>query len=217
MHGAYCGACAGADQHAVPGGARVVAARAAEARQDASVDRPGQLAAGGVEGAAEAGAAGHQRGAVVRAGLGLRAAAAAGHLAFAAGALAFGGQGALARFLGFAGLAGEGFLDGLEDLVEVFLALLAILELAAAVLQVAVELGQGFLARLAGVGQFLAAGFEGGLLGDLLDYAKARGLKRVWGDVARENGRMLQVAGALGFRREAAPDLSRLRVVKDLA
>jgi acetyltransferase len=54
------------------------------------------------------------------------------------------------------------------------------------------------------------------LLTDLVDYAKARGFRVVWGDVARENERMLQVAKALGFRRESAPDLSRVRVVKRL-
>jgi acetyltransferase len=55
------------------------------------------------------------------------------------------------------------------------------------------------------------------LLGEVLGYAEAKGLTRVWGDVARDNTRMLEVAEALGFRREAAADAARVRVVKALA
>lgn len=54
------------------------------------------------------------------------------------------------------------------------------------------------------------------LLGALLDYAAARGLREVWGDVARDNGRMLEVAKAFGFSRRAAEEFERVRVVKSL-
>src|SRR6202007_1487600 len=37
------------------------------------------------------------------------------------------------------------------------------------------------------------------LLRALLDYAKARGLRKVWGETSCENGRMLTLARALGF------------------
>jgi acetyltransferase len=48
----------------------------------------------------------------------------------------------------------------------------------------------------------------------ILDYARQCGLQEVWGDVARDNGRMLELAEGLGFRREGASDLARVRVVK---
>jgi acetyltransferase len=54
------------------------------------------------------------------------------------------------------------------------------------------------------------------LLADILAYAKAKGLAEVWGDVARGNERMLQVAEALGFRRAEAPDRALVRVVRTL-
>jgi acetyltransferase len=52
------------------------------------------------------------------------------------------------------------------------------------------------------------------LLEAILDYAGNRGLQEVWGDVARNNNRMLELAKELGFERQGAPDLARVRVVK---
>ncbi len=52
------------------------------------------------------------------------------------------------------------------------------------------------------------------LLGAVLDHAQAKGLREVWGDVARENPRMLAMADAFGFERRAAEDFSRVKVVK---
>lgn len=44
------------------------------------------------------------------------------------------------------------------------------------------------------------------LMRRLIEHARARGVKRIWGDVARDNARMLALAGELGFgqRRSAA-------------
>jgi acetyltransferase len=56
-------------------------------------------------------------------------------------------------------------------------------------------------------------GLGGRLLKALLDYAAARGVREVWGEVARDNVRMLELAEALGFRREAGEDPARLRIV----
>lgn len=44
------------------------------------------------------------------------------------------------------------------------------------------------------------------LMTTILDYARARGLKRVIGDVLRENATMLQMAAELGFTRRPHPD-----------
>ncbi|WP_332773854.1 bifunctional acetate--CoA ligase family protein/GNAT family N-acetyltransferase [Phenylobacterium sp.] len=56
------------------------------------------------------------------------------------------------------------------------------------------------------------------LLGALLEHAQARGLQEIWGDVARENARMLAMAAVFGFERHATKgDFSRVRVVKTLA
>jgi len=56
------------------------------------------------------------------------------------------------------------------------------------------------------------------LLDALLAHAQARGIREIWGDVARENARMLTMAAAFGFERHAAEgDFSRVRVVKALA
>lgn len=53
------------------------------------------------------------------------------------------------------------------------------------------------------------------LLKEVLDYAAARGLKEVWGDVARENHRMRAMAEAFGFRAHAdEDDMARVRVVR---
>jgi len=57
-------------------------------------------------------------------------------------------------------------------------------------------------------------GLGGALLQAVLDYAKRRGLSKVWGDVARDNKRMRDLAGALGFATEAAREAVRVRVVK---
>lgn len=55
------------------------------------------------------------------------------------------------------------------------------------------------------------------LLRALLDYAEARGLREVWGDVARENDRMRAVAADLGFKvRAHAGDLGRVDMVRTL-
>jgi acetyltransferase len=56
-------------------------------------------------------------------------------------------------------------------------------------------------------------GLGGRLLQGVLDYAAARGVREVWGDVARDNARMLELARALGFRREESEDSSRFRLV----
>jgi acetyltransferase len=54
------------------------------------------------------------------------------------------------------------------------------------------------------------------LLSEVLAYADGKGLKQVWGDVARDNARMLEVAKGMGFRREVGADPARVRVVKAL-
>jgi acetyltransferase len=59
-------------------------------------------------------------------------------------------------------------------------------------------------------------GLGGRLLADVLEAARARGLRQVWGDVARQNARMLELADALGFARAPAGDVSRVKVVKTL-
>lgn len=55
------------------------------------------------------------------------------------------------------------------------------------------------------------------LLRALLDHAAQRGLRRVWGDVATENSRMLDMCAAFGFGREPGGDPTRTKVVKALA
>ena len=52
------------------------------------------------------------------------------------------------------------------------------------------------------------------LLGALLDYAKTRGINRVWGDVASTNQPMLDMALAFGFERKACEDAARTQVFK---
>jgi GNAT superfamily N-acetyltransferase len=56
-------------------------------------------------------------------------------------------------------------------------------------------------------------GLGGLLLEAVRDYAIGRGAREVWGDVAADNGRMLQLCDELGFRREASADPGRFRVV----
>ena len=49
----------------------------------------------------------------------------------------------------------------------------------------------------------------------VIDYAKAKGLRRVYGDVLTENAAMLQMCAELGFyAQDMGPDLK--RVVLDL-
>jgi acetyltransferase len=55
------------------------------------------------------------------------------------------------------------------------------------------------------------------LLKAVLAYAQKRGVREVWGDVARENARMLEMCAAFGFTQAAHADLTRARVVKNLA
>ncbi|WP_374470011.1 GNAT family N-acetyltransferase [Phenylobacterium sp.] len=59
-------------------------------------------------------------------------------------------------------------------------------------------------------------GLGGLLLRAVLDHARARGIKEVWGDVARHNDRMLELAENLGFGRRAGEDVARVKVVKRL-
>lgn len=55
------------------------------------------------------------------------------------------------------------------------------------------------------------------LLRAVLDYARSRGLREVWGSVARENDRMLDLAHAMGFTSDnSSGDFSRVCVVKPL-
>ena len=52
------------------------------------------------------------------------------------------------------------------------------------------------------------------LMTEILDHARARGLKRVFGDVMRENGPMLHMAEDLGFKvAPSSEDPSVMRVV----
>jgi acetyltransferase len=44
------------------------------------------------------------------------------------------------------------------------------------------------------------------LMTEIIDYARSRGLKRIFGEVLRENITMLRMAGELGFAREDVPD-----------
>ena len=52
------------------------------------------------------------------------------------------------------------------------------------------------------------------LLGVLLDYARSKGVERVWGDVASTNAPMLDMSRAFGFERTPGDDVARVRVVK---
>jgi acetyltransferase len=60
-------------------------------------------------------------------------------------------------------------------------------------------------------------GYGGLLLGHVVDYARRRGIRRVVGQVLRENHKMLELAKQLGFKREAGragePDV---KVVKQM-
>jgi acetyltransferase len=67
-------------------------------------------------------------------------------------------------------------------------------------------------------GDHQAHGLGHALLRAVLDYAASRGLREVWGEVARENARMLDVARDLGFATAVSGgDMSRVHVTKTLA
>jgi len=55
------------------------------------------------------------------------------------------------------------------------------------------------------------------LMKTLLDYAQHRGLRQVWGQVARANDRMLELCAAFDFARVADGDPGTVRVVRTLA
>ena len=75
-----------------------------------------------------------------------------------------GDQRFLPRFFGLTCLAGQGFFDGLEHFGQVGLVLLAGLQLGVTGLYVVIEFGQGQLAFLADLVQFVALGVEGDFL-----------------------------------------------------
>ncbi len=55
------------------------------------------------------------------------------------------------------------------------------------------------------------------LMRQIIDYAKKRGLREIWGDVLRENAAMLGLVRKLGFRvRDDPDDPSLVRVTLDL-
>jgi acetyltransferase len=54
------------------------------------------------------------------------------------------------------------------------------------------------------------------LLRALISYARARGLREVWGNVAYDNARMQGVARSLGFQTQPLAEPNRLRVFLDL-
>jgi acetyltransferase len=61
---------------------------------------------------------------------------------------------------------------------------------------------------------FKGRGLGWHLMNDILAYAKARGLKRLYGDVLRENATMLQMTDELGFTRSPGigPDVVRVSI-----
>lgn len=54
------------------------------------------------------------------------------------------------------------------------------------------------------------------LLNAILQYAQDKGLREVWGDVARENAPMLATAKNLGFVKTPSDDFTRVKIVKTL-
>ena len=50
------------------------------------------------------------------------------------------------------------------------------------------------------------------LLADLLDVARSRGIRRVWGEVMASNSNMLELTQAMGFQREPSVDRDLVRV-----
>ena len=59
-------------------------------------------------------------------------------------------------------------------------------------------------------------GIGRGMMGLLLDYARDKGLKRVWGAIELANENMLALARYLGFRAEGPPEQGEVRMVLDL-
>jgi acetyltransferase len=59
-------------------------------------------------------------------------------------------------------------------------------------------------------------GIGRGLMGLLLDYARARGMVEVWGSIEIDNDRMLQLAKELGFRPQGLAQLGEQRLVLQL-
>lgn len=55
------------------------------------------------------------------------------------------------------------------------------------------------------------------LLTEILAYGRRRGLREIWGDVARDNDRMREMAKAFGFVDQDNSDLGRVRVSKRFA
>lgn len=62
-----------------------------------------------------------------------------------------------------------------------------------------------------------ARGLGRRLMQTVLDYAQARGLRKVWGQVARDNDRMLQLCAAFGMSAEQDDDPATARMTKVLA
>lgn len=64
------------------------------------------------------------------------------------------------------------------------------------------------------VSRFIAGqGVGVALMARLVEWARARGLREIWGDVLEDNAPMLELADALGFRREPSPESATLRRV----
>jgi acetyltransferase len=55
------------------------------------------------------------------------------------------------------------------------------------------------------------------LLQALLDHAAQRGIGQLWGEVARDNPRMLALGARFGFTPAPNPDPTRMRLVKILS
>ncbi|MCY1435895.1 hypothetical protein D9M71_520050 [compost metagenome] len=178
VHGTDLGARVGADHYPVPFGTGIAAASITEACQQSTIDWPRKFSLRGRKCAAVACAVAGNHRAQGGAGLFRRLQRFAGFFAGRGGGQGFllaalfrfllGQQGLLACFFGLAGLAGQGFLDGLEDFAQVGLVLFAGLQLLVAVFHVAVELGQHLLALAALGFQGLATAVEVGALGQQL-------------------------------------------------
>src|SRR6185295_12017950 len=54
------------------------------------------------------------------------------------------------------------------------------------------------------------------MMQEIIDYAKAIGVKQIFGEVLSENERMLALAAKFGFRREKGPAPGIIEVVLDL-
>ncbi|MCY1422349.1 hypothetical protein D9M71_380260 [compost metagenome] len=181
VHGTYLGAWVGADHNPVPLGTSVATAGITEACQQSTIDWPWKFAPRSRKCAAvvraiagnhrpEGGAGLFRRfhwlcgltGPVAGSGGGQR------FLLAAFFCFLLCQQGLLACLFSFTRLAGEGFLDGLQDFGQVGLVLFARLQLLIAVFYIAVELCQYLLALGALGFQGLAAAIEVGALGQQL-------------------------------------------------